>query len=208
MSKGNKNCDVYPHVSNFIATVLTIPQVDGNDSIDDDENFDITGLTESEIYERDTDLLCSGYVFEDDAHSTIQSTIQQPTLSVKTARFALNKDKQVNGLGVDASLPDFDIVVNDDDKNVNVQCSTAFYDAVAKPVICGLAKGTTLNIDNISIDCNHIDYNRDSNGFEYNRVLHIGIGGGGKFCIGKVTIHLHHSKRLSSNKGFSSNARW
>ena len=122
-------------------------------------------------------------------------------LFVKTARFALNKDKQVNGLEVDASLPDYDIVVNDDDKNVNVQCSTAFYDAVAKPVICGLAKGTTLNIDNISIDCNHIDYNRDSNGFEYNRVLHIGIGGGGKFSIGKVTIHLHHSKRLLQMQG-------
>lgn len=68
---GNKNCDIYPPVRNIIAAALSIPQVDGNDSIDDDENLDITGLTETEIYERDTDLLCSGNVFENDVQGLI-----------------------------------------------------------------------------------------------------------------------------------------
>ena len=80
-------------------------------------------------------------------------------------------------------------------------CSTAFYEAVAKPVISGLSKDTTLNIKNISISCDHFDFNRDSNGSEYNRVLHIKVGGCGQFKIGKVTVHLHHSKRLVQMQG-------
>ena len=127
--------------------------------------------------------------------------MKQPTATNKTATFALNKDKQIKGLGTDASLPDFEVVVNDNDKNVSIQCSTAYYDAVAKPVMCGLSKDTTLNINNISIFCNHIDYNRDSNCYEYQRVLHIKIGGIGQFSIGKVTIHLHHSKRSIQMQG-------
>ena len=116
--------------------------------------------------------------------------------------FSLNRNKQVLGLAEDAVLPDFDIVTNDNDKNVIIECSTAFYDAVAKPVLSGLSVGTTLNIANISINCDHIDYNKDRSGVEYNRVLHIKLGGGGgQLALGKVTIHLHHTTRNVQMQG-------
>ena len=180
--------------------IFKFKQFDGNDTIEevDNDDFDTVGLTEAEIYERDPALLYSGYTFED---IDVASLTKQPTSTKKTATFSLNKDKQITSLGTDASLPDFEVTVNDNDKNVNIQCSTAFYDAVAKPVMCGLSKDATLNINNISISCNHIDYNRDSNCYEYNRVLHIKIGGIGQFSIGKVTIHLHHSKRSIQMQG-------
>ena len=101
-------------------------QVDGNDTVVDD----ITGLNEAEIYERDPELLFSAYVFED----TIVPATNQPTATNKTASFALNKDKQIESLVADTNLVDFKVIVNDDDKNVGIQCSTAFYEAVAKPV--------------------------------------------------------------------------
>ena len=104
---------------------------------------------------------------------------------------------------MDSHLPDFEIMMNDSNKNVNVQCSSAYYEAVAKPVLCGLTKETSLNFNNISISCSHINYNRDKNGYEYNRVLHIVLTGGGQASIGKVTVHLHHTTRLLQLQGSS-----
>ena len=153
-----------------------IAQVDGNDSIDD----------------------VSEYVFDD---ALVPATTKEPTIVDKTAPFTLNKSKQIQTLASDATRPDFEIEINDNDRNVNILCSTGFYDAVAKPVVCGFSKGTTMNINNISVNCRHIDHNRDSRCYEYNRVLHIDIGSDGQFKIGKVTIHLHHTRRLVQLQG-------
>ena len=125
---------------------------------------------------------------------------QQPGIK-KVANFALNRDKQVERLGIDANVADYEIAINDEDRNVNILCSTGFYDKVAKPVFSSLAKGSTMSLNNISISCDHIDYNRDKTLCEYNRVLHIKLGGAGQFSIGKVTIHLHHTKRLVQMQG-------
>ena len=171
-------------------------QVDGNVTIEDVKDDSIE-MSESQIYEHDRELLLSAYTFD----SVDSITSNQQTSSHRTANFSLNKDKQIGGLIADANLNDFSINVNDSDKNVNIHCSTAFYDKVAKPVMCGLSMDTTLNFGNISISCLHIDHNRDSKGYEYNRVLHIKVGGSGKFSIGKITIHLHHSKRHIQMQG-------
>ena len=173
-----------------------ILQFDGNDTVETDSDFDITDLTEAEIYERDPALLYTGYTFED-----VNEPPSHPSATNKVANFALNKDKQIRSLAVDADLTDYEILINDDGKNVGIQCSTAFYEAVAKPVMCGLSKGATFNIENVPVSCHHIDYNRDSKCYEYNRVLHIQLGGSGKFSMGKVTIHLHHTKRSIQMQG-------
>ena len=55
--------------------------------------------------------------------------------------------------------------------------------------------------DNISVSCSHVDHNRDKNCVEYNRVLHVILGGSGQFNIGKVTVHLHHTKRSIQMQG-------
>ena len=141
--------------------------------------------------------MLTAYSFED----AIVTSTNLPTTANKTESFALNKDKQIESLGADTNLANFEVIINDDEKNVGIQCSTAFYEAVAKPVMFGLSKGTTLNINSISIHCNHIDFNRDRNCYEYNRVLHVKLGGNVEFSIGKVTIHLHHTKRLIQMQG-------
>ena len=53
------------------------------------------------------------------------------------------------------------------------------------------------------INCTQIDSNRDSKCYEYNKVLHVELKGGVGYNvkIGKVTIHLHHTKRLLQLQG-------
>ena len=122
-----------------------IPQFDGL------EDESITEVSEVEIYERESTVLpppASGAAFQ--------------SLSSRTASFALNRIKQVERLGVDANIADFEVTINDSERNVNIACSSGFYDKVAKPVICGLSEGSTVSINNISIQCTHIDFNRDS----------------------------------------------
>ena len=62
--------------------------------------------------------------------------------------------------------------------------------------LCGCER-----IRNIPVTCQHIDYNRDQTGVEYNRVMHVYLGGPGRLALGKVTIHLHHTKRLIQMQG-------
>ena len=125
-----------------------ILQLDGNDTIDDSVG---DGL---DIAHHNPQHMTTGFTFED-----VPS--HQSTSTGKTATFALNRDKQVDRLGIDANLADFDVTINNNNENVSIQCSTGFYDTVAKPVICGLLKGSTISMQNISINCQHIDYNRD-----------------------------------------------
>ena len=126
---------------------------------------------------------------------------QQPSVSHRIANFALNKAKQVQSIGADTNLEDFSVIVNDSDKNVNIQCSTAVYETVVKPLFSNFTKGTNFKCNNISVSCSHVDYNRDKNCFEYNKVIHVILGGSGQFNIGKVTIHLHHTKRSIQMQG-------
>ena len=165
-----------------------LPQIDGNDSIEEDI-IDIT----------DSASLCAPFTFDPPPDSV--SLPPNRTSSSRTARFTLNKEKQVLSLGADTKLADFDITVNDEDKNVLIQCSSAFYQAIAKPVLCGLEKQSTMNIENVPVTCHHIDYNRDRNGVEYNRVLHIHLGNSGRLSVGKITVHLHHTKRSIQMQG-------
>ena len=196
----NKICDTYSLDDSFDYTDK-IAQLDGNDTIGSfDDEIDNSNHDSANMEVSDPALACAESVF-DDAVSKPSSCTH--TVSRKTASFALNKEKQIHNLGVDSHLPDFEITMNDSDRNVNIQCSSAYYDAVAKPVLCGLTKETSLNFNNIAINCSHINYNRDRNGYEYNRVLHIVLTGGGQASIGKVTVHLHHTTRLLQLQGSS-----
>ena len=122
----------------------TIPQVDGNNSISDDSNQDME-VTEVVINDLDTCQQSSSSTFDDDPPhvATLQSS---RTTTNRTAKFTLNKEKQVQSLGADTKLANFEITINYDDKNVGIQCSSAFYQAIAKPVLCGLEKQSTLHI--------------------------------------------------------------
>ena len=177
-------------------TVANVPQIDGNETINDSDEDE-----EADVLDRNPALCTASFTFNDPVATRHESLPKTVTNRARTATFTLNKNKQVQSLGTDTKLDDFEITINDEDKNVGIQCSTAFYEAVAKPVLCGLEKQTSMNIDNIPVNCHHIDYNRDSKGVEYNRVLHFHLGGAGKHSMGKITMHLHHTKRSIQMQG-------
>ena len=170
-----------------------IPQYDGNDTLSSHDDEDSTNIivTEAEVYDQN----------RVEATFTFGEPNKQPATNRNVANFVLNRAKQINSLGEDTALDDFEVTINDSDKNVNIHCSTGFYDKVAKPVLCGLSQGSNISVNNISIECNRIDYNRDRTLCEYNRVLHLQLGGSGKTNIGKITIHLHHTKRHIQMQG-------
>ena len=72
-----------------------LPQIDGNDSIEEDI-IDIT----------DSASLCAPFTFDPPPDSV--SLPPNRTSSSRTARFTLNKEKQVLSLGADTKLADFD----------------------------------------------------------------------------------------------------
>ena len=160
-------------VSSDVDLNTCIGQLDGNDSIDDIDDHENT-----RVEKVDAQAINPSY-----------------GSSERLANFVLNRKKQVDRIGADTEIPDFDITINNENQNVSILCSTGFYDTVAKPVMCGLVKGSSITIQNVSIECHHIDLNRDRTLCEYNRVLHITLGGTGKFNPGKVTVHLHHTRR-------------
>ena len=178
--------DQTPNTDSFIL------QVDGNDSdfmfSESDEEH------ETQPNQRQLNVINS-------TSAIIPLPPQEPSATHRNASFTLNKARQVKGLGVDANLEDFTVTVNDNNKNVIIQCSTAMYEAVAKPIFSNFSQGSSLMCNNFSLTCSHVDHNRDKTGVEYNRVLHVILGGSGQFTIGKVTVHLHHTKRSIQMQG-------
>ena len=74
-----------------------------------------------------------------------------PTINQRIANFEINKTKQLSRIISDANKRDVEIVVNNSDENVNIVCSSGFFDKVAKPALCGLDQGYTISVDGISV---------------------------------------------------------
>ena len=120
----------------------------------------------------------------------------------KIAQFELNKTKQTAGIYRDAFIQDFKVVQKDQDRNINVECSSGFYAQVAKPTICSLSQDYIPPILGFSITCTDITKNIDGSGNEFNLTMFF------KVCQAngnsrKVTIHVHHSTRLVQIQGGS-----
>ena len=88
-----------------------------------------------------------------DEEEFIPSILGAPPVSNLVAKFTLNKKKQLTGLAKHAKLPDFWIEIKDSGRNINVQCSTGFYEAVAKPAFSSLSKGFKHQSSSFSLEC-------------------------------------------------------
>ena len=191
---------------------LTIPQTDGNDTLSS-ENPRLL-LTEDEIYDRDPELLSSGYVLEEASNSnqpTVPVSLESRALNLEPApipshfvrdhSFTLNRDKQTASLAQDSNIEDFAIIVNDNDANVNIKCSSGFYASVARPAMSSFLQGTEFTIKECIIQCSHVAFNRDATGVEESRVLHLNLGNPDCPPHAKVTLTLHHTARLVQVQG-------
>ena len=121
-------------------------------------------------------------------------------IRTKVAQFELNQAKQTAGIYRDALIQDFKVVHKDQDKNINIECSSGFYTQVAKPTICSLSQDYIPPILGFSIICTDITKNIDGSGHEYNITMFFKVcqdNGNSR----KVPIHVHHSKRLVQIQG-------
>ena len=146
------------------------PQVDGNDSIEDIDDM------------------------------AVMSAVNVTNIQTKVANFELNRARQTAGIYRDAQNQDFKLFHKDQDKNINIECSSGFYSQVAKPTICSLSQDYIPPVLGHTIICDNITRNIDALGSEYNLTLFFMVTpekGRGM----KVTIHTHNSTRLVQVQG-------
>ena len=118
----------------------------------------------------------------------------------RVANFELNQAKQTAGIYRDAQIQDFKIVHKDNDKNINIECSSGFYVQVAKPTLCSLSQDYIQPVLGLSISCDNITKNVDALGHEVNLTLFFKITLSNDNTA-KVTIHAHNSTRLVQVQG-------
>ena len=113
------------------------------------------------------------------------------------APYFLNQDKQTERICKDASVSDMNIVVNNRDTNVNVQCSSGFYIVVLKPVMSSINVGLVCQYPPIQVTCTEVVNITDQAGVpDFTRVS-FNLKG----PLGSVCIHFRHTTRLVQVQG-------
>ena len=122
--------------------------------------------------------------------------------NVYLADYALNQEKQLRKIRDDASIPDMDLIVNNNDQNCLIKCSSGFYIAVVRPCFSPFEKHFVMSCYDIAITVTEVSSTYDKNGLEANRKV--------KFSfmshfdnLGGVFVHLHHSNRTVQVQGSS-----
>ena len=140
-----------------------------------------------------------------DGNDTIESldynqSVVNPPDTVHVADFALNQDKQLSRLAKHAQIPDFDIDVTSP-TNVNIQCSSAFYQLVAKPVLSSLLVPVSSK-GGVQITCSDlIKSKHDQLSRDVNVVLHFKVGN--SEAQESATVHLHQTQQKVQVQGLA-----
>ena len=118
------------------------------------------------------------------------------------ANYQLNQQKQIKKLVRDTRIPDFEMTCNDNDRNVNIQCSTGFYEAVAKPAISSLSTGFKHTVHGVTITCSLIRSTKDLNNSIPGLLLRFELFGD-QLVHNPVplSVHLHSSQRKIQLQG-------
>ena len=117
----------------------------------------------------------------------------------RVAEFELNRAKQTASICKDALIKDFKVVTKDQDRNINIECSSGFYAQVAKPTLCSLSQDHIPPILGISVFCEDVTRSLDSLGHEFNRTMFFKLQVND--IVRKATVHVHHSSRLVQIQG-------
>ena len=125
-----------------------------------------------------------------------------PNINKRNAPFNLNQAKQLNSIVSDALKTNIEISANDNDGNIDMKCSSGFYDQVTKPALCGLSKDFKFHMNGISGFCRDVTINHDISGYEYNITFFFNLSFPNT-NVASVTIHLHHSTRNAQIQGGS-----
>ena len=124
------------------------------------------------------------------------------SVSSLVAQYCLNQQRQLSGLYKHSFVNDFEIVTNDSGRNINIQCSTGFYEAVAKPSLSCLSTGFQTQVESILIECtesrNLVDLAANLPGL----LLKFKAYGNGVFPTpASLSVHLHHTQQKVQVQG-------
>ena len=171
----------------------------------DDQVYLLNSQDDSPEHPTEKDLIpqVDGADDTDDVVALLDHTGTSHQTNIRKANFKLNEAKQIAGICKDAVKNNFDIISNDQNKNINITCNSGFYDQVAKPALCSLIEGSLPQVLGIPIICEKVTKNLDNRGKEFNRTIFFKLGHRSPNYLGKVTLHTHHSTRLVQVQGGS-----
>ena len=126
----------------------------------------------------------------------------QPAPFVQQAPYFLNRQKQSNKICTDAARDDIEVTINNNDTNVNIQCSSGFYLVVARPCISSFSKGATCQFNGLQVVCKDDFIQVDKSGAsDFSRLAFDLKDTDQQKSLGKVTVHLRHTTRLVQVQG-------
>ena len=130
------------------------------------------------------------------------TSVNNASPSIRHTEFAMKQSKLTKNLKKDATIINYDTLVNNYEENVNLKCSSGFYLQVANPALLALAKQSSnssspLAIKDLLIHCTNSRISLDSHDLLVNHtyffeVLDRPLGN----LLGKVTVHCHVTSRL------------
>ena len=96
---------------------------------------------------------------------------------------------------------DINIVVNNNDTNVNINCSTGFYVTVVRPVMSSISDGSVTQHPPIQVTCTNYDVKTDKNGVHEVTKVAFNLRGPDLLTVGSVCVHFRHTTRLVQVQG-------
>ena len=91
------------------------------------------------------------------------------------------------------------IVVNNNDTNVNISCSTGFYIVVAQPYLSSIGKGTVGQFSSVQVVCTEVMVKSGQAGVS--DVSRMSFTLEGPNISARVSVHLRHTTRLIQVQG-------
>lgn len=102
----------------------------------------------------------------------------------------------------DATIADFDITTNDNDRNVCIQCSVGFYEAVVKPAVSSLNTGLSQQVLGVNVQCTVFRQTLDQNHSMSGSFLRFELSGEGvNPSPAPLSVHLHNTQRKLQLQG-------
>ena len=151
---------------------------------------------------------CDGLEDIDTPHANTSSnqpallTTQAATpLPTGLAPYHLNHDKQAARVASDASRENMQITINNNDTDVNLQCSTGFFIVVAQPCLSSISKGSTKQYSNIQVFCSDFFKQVDQGGFLDFLRISFELFEPDHSLLGKVCVHMRNTTRLVQIQG-------
>ena len=133
------------------------------------------------------------------------SVTNSHSVSSLVAQYTLNQHKQLSGLHKHSLINDFEMVINDSGRNINIQCNTGFYEAVVKPSLSSLSTRFQAQVDTVLIECtesrNLVDMAANLPGLLLKFKVY---GSGVSPSPASLSVHLHHTQQKVQVQGGAS----